>query len=78
MNGVDERGQPWLTTLLISASFDGLELHFINILFRVNVSNMTFNNASGIFLDFKISNKVCLRILSNAGIGQLVAQLHDS
>jgi len=35
LNSVGERGQPWRTPLLISASFDSMGLNFINILFYV-------------------------------------------
>jgi hypothetical protein len=31
LHSVGERGQPWYTPLLISASLDIFELHFINI-----------------------------------------------
>jgi hypothetical protein len=37
LNSVGERGQPWHTPLLISATFDDLELNFIDILFFVCV-----------------------------------------
>jgi len=37
LNSEGERGQPWHTPLLISASFDSSELNFINILFCVYV-----------------------------------------
>jgi hypothetical protein len=59
-------GTPWRTPVLISASFDDLELNFIDILFSVCMSSTAFNNVSGIFLDFRISNKICLRTLPNA------------
>jgi hypothetical protein len=52
LNSVDERGQPWHTPLLISASFEDLELNFIDILFCVCMSTIALNNVSGIFLDF--------------------------
>jgi len=60
LNSVGERGQPRHSHLLILASFDSLELCFINILLCVCVSTVAFNNVSGIFIDFKISNKICL------------------
>jgi len=60
LNSVGERGQPRHSHLLILASFDRLELYFINILFCVYVSTVAFNNVSGIFIEFKISNKICL------------------
>jgi hypothetical protein len=58
LKSVDERGQPWHTPLLISASFDSMELNFINILFYVFISSIAFINVSRIFLDFKISQSV--------------------
>jgi len=38
LNSVGETGQPWCTPLLNSASFDSLELGFINILFYVYIN----------------------------------------
>ena len=38
----------------------------MNILFCVLMSTVAFNKESGTFLDFIISNKICLYILSNA------------
>jgi hypothetical protein len=52
LNSVDERGQPWRTLLFISATFEDLELNFIDILFCVYMSTIALNNVSGIFLDF--------------------------
>jgi hypothetical protein len=49
---------------LISASFDSLELDFINILFCVYTSTFAFNNVSGIVLDaldFKILSKIYIQ-----------------
>jgi hypothetical protein len=66
LKSVGEKGQPWCTRLLILVSFDSLELNFINILFYVYVSTVAFNNVSGIFIDFKISNKIHRCVLSNA------------
>ena len=54
LNSVSKRRHPWHAALLISTSFDSLELHFINILFFVCMSTIAVNNVSGIFLDFKI------------------------
>jgi hypothetical protein len=42
-NSVGEGGQPWRKTLLISTSFDILELNCINILFCVYLSTVAFN-----------------------------------
>jgi hypothetical protein len=47
LNGVGERGKPWRTSQLISARFDDLELSFIDILFCLCMSTITFNNVSG-------------------------------
>jgi hypothetical protein len=47
LNSVGENGQPWPTSLLISASFNSFDLNFIGILFVFAV-----NNVSGIFLGF--------------------------
>jgi hypothetical protein len=58
LNSVGERGQPCRTPTLISASLDDLELNFIDILFCVHMSTIAFNNVCGIFLDFRISNKI--------------------
>jgi len=66
LNSVGKQGQPWHTALLISASFESLVLNFISVLFCVFMSTIAFNNVSGIFIDFKISNKVSFWILSNA------------
>jgi hypothetical protein len=41
LNSVGEGGQLWRTPLLISASFDILELNYINILFCVYMSTIT-------------------------------------
>jgi hypothetical protein len=54
LNSVSKRGQPWYAPLLISTSFDSLELNFINILFFVYKSAIAVTNVSAIFLDFKI------------------------
>jgi hypothetical protein len=50
--------------VLILASFDDLEFNFIGTLFCVCMSTVAFNNVSRIFLDFRISNKICLCMLS--------------
>ena len=55
LNSLGERGQPWHTPLLISASFNSLGLNFINILLCLCKSTVAFVNVSGIFLYFKIS-----------------------
>jgi len=65
LNSVGKGGQPWHTTLLISANFDSLELNFINTLFCVYTSTIAFNIVSGIFLGFKISNKICFCLQSD-------------
>ena len=59
-----ERGQVCRFPLLIPVSIDSLELNVINMLFCVYISSFAFNNVSGIFLDFKMSNKICLCTLS--------------
>jgi hypothetical protein len=33
LNSIGERGQPWHTLVLISASFEDLELNFVDIYF---------------------------------------------
>ena len=58
LNSVGERGKTQCNHLLISASLRCLEFHFI-ILFCVCMSNAAFNKVYGIFLDFKISYKIC-------------------
>jgi len=68
LNSTGERGQPGLTHLVISASLDSLELNFINILFCVYVPSIAFNDTSGIFIDFRISNNICLCICSASRI----------
>ena len=60
LNSVGERGQPWHTSLLVSANFDSSDLHFINIFFCVFMSTIALNNVSGMFLDFIISNSALL------------------
>jgi hypothetical protein len=57
---VQVREHLWCTALLISVSFDNLELNFIDILFCMCVSIVAFNNVSEILLDFRISNKICV------------------
>jgi hypothetical protein len=47
LKSVGQNGQPWPTSLLISASFNSLDLNFINILFV-----FPLNNISGIFIHF--------------------------
>jgi hypothetical protein len=44
LNSEDKREQPCHTPLLISASFDNLELNFVNILFCVLCPRIAFNN----------------------------------
>jgi hypothetical protein len=65
LNSRGERGKPWCTALLISASLVSLDLNVINILFCVHMSTIGFSNEFGTFLDFRISNKM-LYILPNA------------
>jgi len=48
LNNLGEEGQLWRTPLLISASFDSLELNYINILFCVYMSIIAFNISSEI------------------------------
>jgi hypothetical protein len=61
LNNVGKRDQPWrIPLLIILASFDNLELNFIDSLFCMFMSTVAFNNASGIFLDFRIWNKISL------------------
>jgi len=59
-----ERRQVCRFPLLIPATIDSLELNAIDILFCMYMCYVAFNNVSGIFLDFKMSNKSCLCILS--------------
>ena len=40
LKSVGKRGQPWCSHLLISASFDSLELNFINVLLCVYMSTI--------------------------------------
>jgi len=47
LSSVGQIGQPWRTSLLISAGFNSLDLNFINILFVFEL-----NNVSGIFIHF--------------------------
>jgi hypothetical protein len=47
LNSVGQSGQPWPTSVLNSASFNSLDLNFINILFVFDL-----NNISGIFIHF--------------------------
>ena len=63
LHGVGESGQTWRTALLISTSLGSLEVSFISILFCVYMSADELNNVPGIFLDFKISYKICLCVL---------------
>jgi len=60
LNSVGEGGQLWRTPLLISASFDILELNYINILFCVYMSTIT--SSEMFFFYFKISMKHVLYI----------------
>jgi len=66
LNSAGEKGQPWRTSLLISASFYSLVLNFISVLFCVFMSTIACHKVSGMFLDFKISNEISFYILSNA------------
>jgi len=52
-----QEGQSWCTPLLISASFDSLELNLTSILYCMYMSTVVFNNVSGIFLDCKYQIK---------------------
>ena len=52
LNNLGEEGQLWRTPLLISASFDSLELNYINILFCVYMSIIAFNISSEIIWKF--------------------------
>ena len=64
LNSIGKRGQSRHTPLLISSSFNSLELDFLNILFCVCVCPLL---PLIMYLEyFKISNKACLCILSNA------------
>ena len=60
LNNVGKRGQLWHTPLLISATFDNMQLYFTTVLFRVCMFTTAFNNVS------EISNKIWFCILSNA------------
>jgi hypothetical protein len=62
INSIGERQQHWRTPLLISDSVNDLELNFIDILFCVCMSTIAFNNLPRIFLDFRISYKICLYV----------------
>jgi len=50
---VGERGQPWRTALLISASLYSLEVSFVNVLFCVYMSANVLYNVPGMFQDLK-------------------------